>query len=110
MPEGHVEGHGRVIRPYTMVGGLFQVHDSTAFPWEDEVPALKVGDLCAGWATEPGLGVTVENRHGVRWRRTDDGGHDGAANWEKTAVDYFEPESWTRVCEAGPVTVVAIDD
>lgn len=58
---------------------------------------------------EPGRGVIVRDGHGHTWRRTDDGDRDGAANWEKTNVDYFEPESWTRVCEAGPVTVVATD-
>jgi hypothetical protein len=98
-----------VIRPYSMVGGLFRVNEATPLPWEDAEPVLKVGDLCPGWAREPGHGVTVQDGSGRRWRRTDDGGHDGAANWEKVDVDWFEPESWTRVCEAGPVTVVTTD-
>lgn len=56
---------------------------------------------------EPGHGVTVEDFYGDRWRRTDDGDHDGAANWEKTNVDYFEPESWTHVAgNGGPVRIV----
>jgi hypothetical protein len=101
---------GRVMRPWTMVGGLFPLNDTPTPAMDDDVePALKVGDLCPGWTAEPGHGVTVEDGNGRRWRRTDDDGHDGAANWEKVDVDWFEPESWTRVCEAGPVVVTGVD-
>ena len=103
------ENLGPVIRPYAMVGGLFRVNDSTPFPWQDRVPP-NVGDVLTASDPEPGHWVTVRDANGRLWRRTDDGDRDGVANWEKTDVDYFEPESWTRVCEAGPVTIMEVGD
>lgn len=73
--------------------------------------APTVGALLTSHDPEPGHWVTVEDPHGDRWRRTDgnwNGG--GGANWEQEDIDYFEPESWTRVCEYGPVRVVEVDD
>jgi len=59
---------------------------------------------------EPGRDVVVEEADGTRWHRTDDGDRDGAANWEKVGVDYFEPETWTHVAgNCGPVRVAAAD-
>lgn len=58
---------------------------------------------------ERGRDVVVEEKDGTRWHRTDDGDHDGAANWEKVGVSYFEPESWTKVAgNYGPVRVVSV--
>lgn len=72
----------------------------------------KYGDALLGSNDpEPGRGVTVEDFYGDRWRRTDDGDHGGAANWEKVGVDYFEPESWTHVAgNGGPVRIVEVGD
>jgi hypothetical protein len=70
-----------------------------------------VGAVLTSSDPEPGHWVTVRDGNGDRWRRTDgnyNGG--GGANWERVGVDYFEPESWTRVCENGPVTVAEVDD
>lgn len=83
--------------------------------WEARLPEGVHGELTIEirplrWLTssdpEPGRDVVVEEQDGTRWHRTDGGDHDGAANWEKVGVDYFEPESWTKVAgNYGPVRV-----
>jgi len=86
------------------IGGLDEVNEAL------EGRGLTVGAVLTSADPEPGHWVTVETPLGDRWRRTDgnyNGG--GAANWEQEDAAGFEPESWTRVCEYGPVTVVEID-
>ncbi len=56
---------------------------------------------------QPPYGSVVASPDGTRWKRTGDTPN---AAWEQADVDYFEPESWTRVCEAGPVRVVEWGD
>lgn len=58
---------------------------------------------------EPGLGVTVLDDCGYRWRRTDSESDQGSANWEKIDATDFDPESWTKVAgNYGPVKVVKV--
>jgi hypothetical protein len=87
------------------IDGLDEANEALAGAW------LTVGTVLTSNDPEAGHWVTVRDDCGSRWRRTDGGDHDGAANWEKTDVDYFEPESWTKVAgNYGPVTVVEIDE
>lgn len=51
---------------------------------------------------EPPYGSAVREEDGVCWERT--GG--GPAGWERNDRDGFDPESWTRVCENGPVRLL----
>jgi hypothetical protein len=53
-------------------------------------------------AEEPGPGVRVTDEYGRVWINTADEDSPGAANWEleeAMARGFFEPESWTRVCQ-----------
>jgi hypothetical protein len=62
--------------------------------------------------TQPGPGGRVRDGHGRVWVNTAGAGGyaERGSNWEleeAVARGSFEPESWTRVCEFGPVTDVA---
>jgi hypothetical protein len=97
--EGEPDGYGEDGEPYWLTKPTHAI--------ERRPP---VGAVLTSNDPEPGHGVAVLDDCGSQWRRTDSGDHDGAANWEQVGVDWFEPESWTKVAgNYGPVTVVDVD-
>lgn len=54
------------------------------------------------YCDQPGPGGKVRDKHDRAWTRT---GDTGGSDWELDEAAGFEPESWGRVCESGPLAV-----
>lgn len=54
----------------------------------------------------PGPGGRVRDSLGRMWVNTGFEERQGGSDWELEDAASFEPESWTRVCEFGPLTVL----